>query len=65
MPDGTKGIKAPEVAIAKDAGEGKLVIEASGDVAAGEHAIEIVAKVKFNGVDLESRAPAKLIVTES
>ena len=65
LPDGTKGIKAPEVAIAKDAGEGKLVIEASGDVAAGEHAIEIVAKVKFNGVDLESRAPAKLIVTES
>ena len=64
LPEGTKGVAAPEVAVPKEAADGKLVIEATGEAAVGELALEVVAKMKFNGVDLEERAPLKLTVSE-
>jgi hypothetical protein len=63
LPDGTAGVSAPEVAVAKDAGKGALVINTAAEAKPGELAIELIAKMKFNGIDLEERHPIKLIIT--
>ncbi len=62
--DGIKGFTAPEVTIAKDQKQGKIVIEAKADAPAGALEFEVIAKLKFNGIDLQAKAPVKLKITE-
>jgi hypothetical protein len=62
--DGIKGIAAPEVTIAKDQKQAKIVIEAKADAPSGNLKFEVIAKLKFNGIDLQAKAPGELKITE-
>ncbi len=61
LPDGS-GLTAPDVPVAKDAATGALAITVAADAAPGERRFEVVAKMKWNGMDLERRAAAVLQV---
>ncbi|MFP6872742.1 MAG: hypothetical protein VCA55_04460 [Verrucomicrobiales bacterium] len=62
--DGIKGLAAPEVTIAKDQTQAKIVIEAKADAPAGVSRLEVIAKLKFNGIDLQTKTPVELNITE-
>jgi hypothetical protein len=64
LPEGTKGVTVSEVAVVKDAAGGKLVINTAAESAPGELAVVLIAKMKFNGIDLEERHPIKLLITQ-
>ncbi|CAN5149221.1 hypothetical protein BH23VER1_BH23VER1_09890 [soil metagenome] len=65
FPEGMQGVSVPELAIPNGTGAGVLTIGATAEVPAGTIAFEWVAKMQFNGIDLELREPATLAVTES
>ncbi|MCP4848055.1 MAG: hypothetical protein GY899_08935 [Verrucomicrobiaceae bacterium] len=62
--DGVKGFVAPEATVAKEQTQAKVVIEAKADASVGELEVELIAKLKFNGIDLQSKAPVKMNISE-
>lgn len=52
LPPTAKGLKAAEVTIAAGQSQGKLVVEAAADAAAGAHTLNLTAVSKFNGQEL-------------
>jgi len=63
--DGVKGVAAQKVTIAKDQHQVKIPIEVKPDASAGLVKLEAIAKLKFNGIDLQSKMPAEVNIVDA
>jgi hypothetical protein len=63
--DGVKGVTAQNATIAKDQDTVKVPIEIKPDAPAGVLGFETIAKLKFNGIDLQSSTPSEIKVVDS
>ena len=61
-PKGVGGLSAAKLQIAKDQAEGKLQLTAAKNAPAGDHAVTIRAKAKFNNVNIEATQNLQLKV---
>ena len=62
-PKGVGGLTAAKLQIPKGKAEGQLELSANKSPTAGEHAVHIVAKSKFNNVNVEGAADVNVTVT--
>lgn len=62
IPSDAKGLSANKLTLAKGQAEGKLEIAAANDAAAGERALTVKAKGRFNNIEVTTSQPLKLKV---
>jgi hypothetical protein len=65
LPGGVAGITAAKLQIAKGQAEGMLELTANDKPTAGDHVVTIVAKGKFNNVDVQSETTVTVKVAEA
>ncbi len=63
LPDGTKGVKLMEGSANKDQSVINLPVEIANDADNGLIELELVAKLKFNGIDLQTKGNVTVKVT--
>ena len=63
--NGVNGLAAQSVTIAKDKDTAKVAIEVKPDAPSGAVEFEVMAKLKFNGIDLQSSTPGEIKVEDS
>ena len=64
LPDGTKGLKVAEASANKDQSAIDLPIEITADANLGLIHLELIAKLKFNGIDLQTKGNVSIKITE-
>ena len=64
LPDGTKGVKVVEVSANKDQSAIDLPIEIMADANLGLIELELIAKLKFNGIDLQTKGNVSIKIIE-
>ena len=64
LPDGTKGVKVMEASANKDQSIINLPIEVAADADLGLIQLELIAKLKFNGIDLQTKGNVSIEITE-
>ena len=64
LPDGTKGVKLMEGSANKDQSVINLPVEVAADAKSGLIELELIAKLKFNGIDLQTKGNVSVKITE-
>jgi len=62
VPEAAKGLSAAKLALPADQAEGKFVLAATAEAAAGKHALVARTKFKFGGVDFQVDQPVPIEV---
>ena len=65
LPDGTKGVKVGNASANKDQSAIDLPIEITADANLGLIQLELIAKLKFNGIDLQTKGNVSIMINES